>query len=99
MSSNGVDGARLRSYIERIERLEEEKKSIADDIREVYLIAKGTGFDPKIMKKVVALRRMDRAKRIEEEEILELYLSALGDLADTPLGRAAVDREFRRGDD
>lgn len=75
--SNGIDGKHLRSFIERVERLEEEKKVLAEDIKEVYAEAKGTGYDPKIMKKVVAIRRMDRAKRIEEEELLDLYLSAI----------------------
>ena len=68
----------LRSFIERIERLEEEKKAIAADIKEVYAEAKGTGFDTKIMRKVVSLRKKDAAERQEEEAILNLYLSALG---------------------
>ena len=68
----------LRSFIERIERLEEEKKAIAADIKEVYAEAKGAGFDTKIMRKVVSLRKKDAAERQEEEAILDLYLSALG---------------------
>ena len=68
----------LRSFIERIERLEEEKKAIAADIKEVYGEAKATGFDTKIMRKVVILRKKDAAERQEEEAILDLYLSALG---------------------
>ena len=78
--SSDVDGGHLRAFIERIERLEEEKRTLADDIKEVYAEAKGNGFDVKIMRKVVSLRRMDRDKRIEEETILDLYLSALGEL-------------------
>jgi uncharacterized protein (UPF0335 family) len=74
-----VDGGHLRAFVERVERLEEEKRAIADDIKEVYAEAKGNGFDVKIMRKVVSLRRMDRDKRIEEETILDLYLSALGE--------------------
>jgi uncharacterized protein (UPF0335 family) len=74
-----VDGGHLRAFIERIERLEEEKKAIADDIKEVYAEAKGNGFDVKVMRKVISLRKMDRDKRIEEETILDLYLAALGD--------------------
>ena len=74
-----VDSSHLRAFIERIERLEEEKRAIAGDIKEVYAEAKGNGFDAKIMRKVVSLRRMDRDKRIEEETVLDLYLSALGD--------------------
>jgi uncharacterized protein (UPF0335 family) len=66
-------------FIERIERLEEEKRAIADDIKEVYAEAKGTGYDVKVMRKIISLRRMDRDKRREEEEILDLYLAALGE--------------------
>ena len=78
--SSDVDGGHLRAFIERIERLEEEKRTLAEDIKEVYAEANGNGFDVKIMRKVISLRRMDRDKRIEEETILELYLSALGEL-------------------
>lgn len=78
MDANTVDGGHLKAFIERIERLEEEKRTIGDDIKEVYGEAKGTGFDPKIMRKIVSLRRQDKSKRQEEEEILDLYLSALG---------------------
>jgi len=67
----------LRSFIERIERLEEEKKALAEDIREVYSEAKGTGFDPKVLRKVVALRRMDPEERQEFEHVLETYMAAL----------------------
>ena len=79
MSTNSVDAGHLRAFLERIERLEEEKRAIADDIKEVYAEAKGTGFDTKIMRKIISLRRQDRDKRREEEEILDLYLSALGE--------------------
>jgi uncharacterized protein (UPF0335 family) len=68
----------LRSLIERIERLEEEKKAIAADIKEVYGEAKANGFDTKIMRKVVSLRKKEASERAEEEAILDLYLSALG---------------------
>ena len=78
MDSATVNSSHLRSFIERIERLEEEKRVIADDIKEVYAEAKGNGFDAKIMRKIVSLRRQDRDKRKEEETILELYLNALG---------------------
>jgi uncharacterized protein (UPF0335 family) len=71
----------LRSLIERIERLEEEKKAIAADIKEIYGEAKSNGFDTKIMRKVVSLRKKDSAERQEEEAILDLYLSALGMIA------------------
>lgn len=76
--SGGMESGQLRAFIERIERLEEEKRTIADDIKDVYAEAKGNGFDVKIMRKVVSLRRQDVNKRREEEEILDLYLSALG---------------------
>lgn len=93
---NGVNSEHLRAFIERIEKLEEEKRAIADDIKDVYAEAKGTGFDAKIIRKIVSMRRMDRDKRREEEEILDLYLSALGEFIDTPLGQSAVDRARRR---
>ena len=78
MASNAVDCGHLRAFIERIEKLEEEKRAIGDDIKDVYAEAKGTGFDPKVMRKIISLRRQDKHKREEEEEILDLYLSALG---------------------
>lgn len=68
----------LRSLIERIERLEEEKQTIADDIKNVYGEAKANGFDQKILKKVIAIRKQDRSDRMEEEAILDAYLTALG---------------------
>ena len=68
----------MKAFIERIEKLEEEKKAIADDIKDVYAEAKGTGYDVKVLRKIISIRKQDRAKRQEEEEILELYLSALG---------------------
>jgi uncharacterized protein (UPF0335 family) len=77
-ASEPVDASHLRAFVERIERLEEEKKALADDIKDVYAEAKGNGFDTKVIRKVVSIRRQDREKRREEEEILDLYLSALG---------------------
>ena len=68
----------LRQLIEQIERLEEEKKALAADIRDKYLEAKGVGYDVKIMRKIVSLRRQDHQKRKEEDKILDLYMSALG---------------------
>ncbi len=73
-----VDSGHLKAFVERIEKMEEEKHAIADDIKDIYGEAKGTGFDPKVLKKIIALRKQDRSKRQEEEEILELYMSALG---------------------
>jgi uncharacterized protein (UPF0335 family) len=80
----------ITSIVQRIERLEDEKSQIAEDIKEVYKEAKGNGFDPKIIKKVVSLRKMDAAKRLEEQALIATYMDALGMLADTPLGRAAI---------
>ena len=74
----GVAGQRLRSFIERIERLEEEKTHLAEDIKDVYAEAKGVGFDAKTMRKIVSLRKMDSEKRRESEELLDLYKSAIG---------------------
>jgi uncharacterized protein (UPF0335 family) len=76
--NDAVNAGHLRSFIERIEKLEEEKKALGDDIKDVYAEAKGTGFDVKILRKIVSIRRQDKDKRREEEEILELYLAALG---------------------
>jgi uncharacterized protein (UPF0335 family) len=81
MSSENVSAEQLRLLIERIERLEEDKKGIADDIKDVYAEAKGTGFDAKTMRKIVALRKMDKDARQEAEALLETYKAALG-LAD-----------------
>jgi uncharacterized protein (UPF0335 family) len=75
---SGIAKEHLRSFVERIERLEEEKKALADDIREVYSEAKGTGFDTKVMRQVVRLRKMESADRQEQEAMLDLYLNALG---------------------
>jgi len=75
----GIAAEALRQFIDRIERLEEEKKSLSDDIKDVYAQAKGQGFDTKIIRKIVSLRKKDRQEREEEEQILELYLAALGE--------------------
>ncbi|WP_020179797.1 DUF2312 domain-containing protein [Methylopila sp. M107] len=68
----------LTAFVERIERLEEEKKGVSDDIAEVYAEAKGNGFDVKVLRKVIAVRKQDVSERAEQEAILDLYLSALG---------------------
>ncbi len=73
----GIAADRLRTIIERIERLEEEKAALAEDIKEVYSEAKGTGFDIKVIRQVVRLRKMDQSDRQEQEAILELYKRAL----------------------
>lgn len=77
-ASQTVAAGQLRALIERIERLEEEKKTIADDIKDVYAEAKGSGFDTKAIRKIIALRKKDQAEREEEEAILDLYKAALG---------------------
>jgi uncharacterized protein (UPF0335 family) len=77
-TSQTVAAGQLRAFIERIERLEEEKKTIADDIKEVYAEAKGTGFDTKAVRTIIRLRKKDQAERQEEEAIIDLYKAALG---------------------
>ena len=74
----GIAGARLRSFIERIERLEEEKQGLAADIREIYSEAKGVGFDTKVIRQIIKLRKMEQADRREQEELLDLYMQAIG---------------------
>lgn len=78
VEAGGVAAERLKSFIERIERLEEEKAALAADIREVYSEAKGVGFDTKIMRQVVRLRKMDETDRQEQETLLDVYKQALG---------------------
>jgi uncharacterized protein (UPF0335 family) len=78
VDSSVVNSSHLRSFVERIEHLEEEQRTINDDKKEVYSEAKGTGFDTKIIKRIVALRRLDKSKRDEEAELLDLYMTALG---------------------
>ena len=78
MADDTVAADQLRLFIERVERLEEEKKGISDDIRDVYAEAKANGYDPKIMRMIVRLRRMELHARQEQDAILETYRSALG---------------------
>lgn len=78
MASSSIDAGHLKAFIERIERLEEEKRALAQDVKDVYAEAKGVGYDVKIMRKIVSLRRQDNHKRKEEEEILDLYMTNLG---------------------
>lgn len=77
-STTAVAAGQLKAIVERIERLEEEKKEVADQIKEVYAEAKGNGFDAKTLRKIVGLRKKDSEEREEEEALLELYMSALG---------------------
>ncbi|MBV8652263.1 MAG: DUF2312 domain-containing protein [Alphaproteobacteria bacterium] len=78
----GVAGDRLKSFIERIERLEEEKKALAEDIKEVFAEAKGTGFDVKIMRQIIRIRKMDKDDLDEQESLLDVYKRALGMVPD-----------------
>jgi uncharacterized protein (UPF0335 family) len=77
MTQTSFAQGQLRAFVERIERLEEEKAALAADIREVYAEAKGNGFDVKILRKVIRLHGQDRAERDEEQALLDLYLNAL----------------------
>ncbi|CAA7617202.1 DUF2312 domain-containing protein [Magnetospirillum sp. SS-4] len=76
----GIAADALRQFVDRIERLEQEKKQLSDDIKDVYGQAKSQGFDVKILRKIISLRKKDRQEREEEEQILELYLAALGEI-------------------
>ena len=78
MANESVAQDQLRAFVERIERMEEEKKAIADDIKEIYAEAKGNGFDTKVLRQVIRIRKQDRSERLEQEAILDLYLAALG---------------------
>jgi uncharacterized protein (UPF0335 family) len=86
----GFATAQLKSFIERIERLEEEKKTIADDIKDVFAEAKGSGFDTKALRAILRIREQDADQLAEHEAIVDLYKQALGmiDFDDTPLGQA-----------
>ena len=75
---NGVDGSHLKSYMERIEKLETDKKAIADDIREIYIEAKSFGFDTKIMREVLKLRKLDQNELYEKASLIEIYKTDLG---------------------
>ncbi len=77
-STQTVAAGQLRAFIERVERLEEEKKNISDDIKDVFAEMKGTGFDTKAVRSIIRLRKKDQAEREEEEALLELYMAALG---------------------
>lgn len=75
----GIAAEALRQFIDRIERLEEEKKNLSADIKDVYAQCKSQGFDTKIVRKIVALRKRDRQEREEEQQIMDLYLAAIGE--------------------
>jgi uncharacterized protein (UPF0335 family) len=90
--------SQLRQFIEQIERLEEEKKSISDDIREKFLEAKAVGFDVKVMRQVLRLRKKSLTERQEEESVLDVYLHALG-MLDTPFGPIGTANASAGSDD
>lgn len=94
MTEVGNNSARdLASIIDRIEAMEADKKAIAEDIKDVYAEAKGRGYDAPALKEIIKRRREDKAKREQREAIVDTYLAALGQLADTPLGQAALARK------
>jgi uncharacterized protein (UPF0335 family) len=77
-STESVAQDQIRAIIERIERMEEEKRAISDDIKEIYAEAKGNGFDSKVLRQIVRIRKQDASERAEQEALLELYMTALG---------------------
>ena len=87
----GIAGDQLKSYIERIERLEEEKRVLVEDIKEIYSEAKGSGFEPKIMRQLIKIRRMDQEKQDEQETLLDLYKRALKMLPDSEARAKAAE--------
>lgn len=83
--SNGIADDQIRAIIERVERLEEEKRTIAEDVKEVYAEAKGNGLDAKVIRKIVSLRRKQLEARREEAAVMSLYLEAIGMQGELPL--------------
>lgn len=91
VNTGGIAGGQLRNFIERIERVEEEKKGLSEDIKEIYAQAKAVGFDPKIMRKCISLRKMDTADRQEQEALIEVYLRSIEQpFESTPLAAASA---------
>ena len=87
-----IEAERLRSLVERIERLETEKKTLSDDIKDIYQEAKSAGYDVKVMRQLIRIRAQEPAAVEEAETLLDVYRKALGMLATTPLGEAAIRR-------
>lgn len=87
-----MNNNQLQSIIDRIEKLEDDRSLLAADIKEIFTEAKGNGYDVKIIRKVLAIRKKDAAQRDEEQALIDTYMSALGMLSDTPLGQAAISR-------
>lgn len=77
-SGRGISAQRLKSFIQRVEKLKEERKATGADIKEVYSEAKSSGFDPKIMRRLIQIRKMDAAERQEQEALLQVYMDAVG---------------------
>ena len=88
---HNVAAERLISIVERIEKLEEERKHLQEDLKDIYTEAKSAGFDVKVLRMVIASRKKDQAEWEEQQALLETYMRALGQLADTPLGQAALE--------
>ena len=87
----GIAGEQLKSFIERIERLEDEKRALGEDIKEVYAEAKGTGFEPKIMRQIIKIRKMDKDELDEVESLIDVYKRALGMLPDAGVRSEAAE--------
>lgn len=92
MSDQSISAQSLKSFIDRIERLQSEKDAISEDMKEVFAQAKASGFDVKIMRKTIALRKLDPAERQEQEALIAVYENAIDGIVDTPLGKAAVSQ-------
>jgi uncharacterized protein (UPF0335 family) len=88
---HNVAAERLMSIVERIERLEDERKNLQADIKDIYTEAKSAGYDVKVLRMLIASRKKDQAEWEEQQALLETYMRALGQLADTPLGQAALE--------
>ena len=91
-TTGGVAAERLRSIVGRIERLEEERKALGSDIRDIYAEAKSVGFAVNVLRQLIRIRKQEPADVEEQEALLDVYRRALGRLADLPLGQAAMDR-------
>ena len=87
----GIAGAQLKSFIDRIERLEDEKRVLGEDVKEVYAEAKGRGFEPKIMRQIIKIRRMDKEEHDEQETLLDLYKRALSMVPESGLRAEAAE--------
>jgi uncharacterized protein (UPF0335 family) len=92
-----MNNNQLQSIIDRIEKLEDDRALLAADIKEIFTEAKSNGFDVKIIRKVLAIRKKDAEERDIEQTLIDTYMAALGMLSDTPLGQAAIARERGRG--